>query len=378
MSTKSDIKSKDSNTVNIMKIAIDTNIIHGDFYLKDAQIISLCETAIKCGIEVLIPQVVIDEFVNQYREKLNKAQQEFEKAKNSLTLFYPEDSIPDLFAPDKISKLLNNYKLELEKRLDELQIKSIPYPQISHKELVKRDLARKKPFQPSGKGYRDALIWESVCNKIENNGNEPDLVFINENTNDFFEKDKLHPDLLEDVNKKGLSPKSIEIYKSISQAIDRHIKPLQERLEILLQKYAGKDCIGSVDINAYILSELAPEVRDKFNDDLLFFRSGPASYLEDPEMWGISDSSGKITDIRLLNDNQIIVDIDATLNVEFSAFLHKADSYLFDADDLPNIMDANWNRHYMMVEDTMPLTIKLTLILDNNLENVFSHSVSIK
>jgi rRNA-processing protein FCF1 len=42
-------------------IIIDTNIIYLDFKLRNARIVSLCDTADILGHKVYIPEVVIDE-----------------------------------------------------------------------------------------------------------------------------------------------------------------------------------------------------------------------------------------------------------------------------------------------------------------------------
>lgn len=359
-----------------MKIIIDTNIIHKDFFLGNAQIISLCETAKICGIKVLVPQVVIDEVVNHYREKIDEANKDFEKTKSSLSFFYPNESVGDYFSSAKTDQLLKDYRNTLIKRLAELGIELIPYPKVLHEDLVKRDLARRKPFQESGKGYRDALIWESVLNKIEKTNNNPDIVFINKNTKDFFEKDRLHPDLVADIENKGLSPQSLEVHTDISKVIEKHIKPRQASLDSLKTKYAGKDCIGTIDINSYIIDKIACYIPDGSIDNIPYFQSGMGRYMENVDIYGISDLTCKITDIRLLNDNQIIVDVDSTILLDYFAYLHKYDSYLFDDKNMPNIVDYNLNRHYMEVQDSIKLPIKISLIVDKDLKNINSHSVT--
>ena len=69
---------------------------------------------------------------------------------------------------DVITKEKEEYAKFFYAQIRRLNINIIPYPSTSHKDLVSRDLARKRPFQESGKGYRDALIWESlltICTK---------------------------------------------------------------------------------------------------------------------------------------------------------------------------------------------------------------------
>lgn len=361
-----------------MKIVIDTNIVHKDFFLKNAQIISLCETAKKCGIQVYVPQVVIDEIITHYKEKIGEACSDLKKAKSSLAYFYPKEWIEDYFTSEKVVQLLDDYRLALHKRLFELNIQIIPYPIIPHEVLVRRDLARKKPFQPSGKGYRDALIWESVHNIIEDNGNEPDLVFINKNTKDFFENGKLHPDLQADILNKGLSSECILIYDDISKVINQHIKPRQTSLDNLMKQYAGKDSIGEIDIKSYILDKIEPAIiAEGYGRKIQFFQSGPGRFLEDASLWKILASSYTISDIRLLTDAQIIIDVDGILSILYGGKLHKTSALMIDKKDIPYIFDDNWDENYMYVRDVLKLPITVSLIVDKDLKSVNSHSITV-
>ena len=58
-------------------------------------------------------------------------------------------------------------------------------PQVSHADLVERDLSSRKPFSPTGKGYRDALIWESVVELCTDLTDADTLIFVTDNKSDF-------------------------------------------------------------------------------------------------------------------------------------------------------------------------------------------------
>lgn len=150
-----------------MKVVLDTNIIFSDFHLKGAKIKNLCESTKSIGGVVYIPELVIDESINKYKEQLQLGNSKIDKGISDLkrligkTVF--ENPITDKYIIDEVDE----YQKGFRKQIKNLGIKIIPYPTIKHQELVKRDLARKKPFQESGKGYRDALIWESVKSLCE-------------------------------------------------------------------------------------------------------------------------------------------------------------------------------------------------------------------
>ena len=69
-------------------IIIDTNVIHFDFKLSKARIVSLCDTATILGHKVYIPEVVIDEVVKQYNEIVKEHINPFNKALKKLLNFH--------------------------------------------------------------------------------------------------------------------------------------------------------------------------------------------------------------------------------------------------------------------------------------------------
>jgi hypothetical protein len=67
-------------------------------------------------------------------------------------------------------------------------------PRVSHEEVVKRDLLRRKPFGESGKGYRDTLIWETVLAELRREQSQ--MALVSHNIKDFAGPDRmLHADL---------------------------------------------------------------------------------------------------------------------------------------------------------------------------------------
>lgn len=171
-----------------MKIVFDTNILYDDFFLKRAQIVDICETARQYNIEVYIPEVVYDEIINQYGEKIDEIEKEIDSSVRKVRSISTSLSLENIINGVTKKQLLDEYPSILDKRLEELDIKILPYPSISHKDIVARDLKRRRPFQKSGKGYRDALIWETILSIVDDNGENPDVIFINKNTHDFLKR----------------------------------------------------------------------------------------------------------------------------------------------------------------------------------------------
>ncbi|KAA6306957.1 hypothetical protein EZS27_041378 [termite gut metagenome] len=155
-------------------------VIYNDFYLKGAKIRNLCESAKSTGDIIYIPVVVIDESINQYRERLKAEQTKIAKEISEINKLASKN-IDNPLTKEFVSQEIEKYPETFKKRVKCLDIQMLAYPTTPHKELVKRDLARKKPFQESGKGYRDALIWENVktiCKKSPDLFDLPKVIFI--------------------------------------------------------------------------------------------------------------------------------------------------------------------------------------------------------
>lgn len=360
-----------------MKIVFDTNILHFDFFLRNAQIVDICETSRQYGIDVYIPEVVYDEMVNQYLERIEEVQKEIDSKAIDLRGISTSLSLVNPIDEANKAQMIRDYPSILNKKLEDLGIKKLPYPNISHKEVVDRDLKRRRPFQKSGKGYRDALIWESILTIIDKTEDDPNVIFLNKNTHDFFEKGDLHPDLKQDLTLKGLKSESLKIYDNLNNAITNHIRPLQERIKELLDKFSGSSAIGGIDIKEYLLNSIEDDLNKILSDEDNCYTLGTNLYFENPEFNELVDVSCEIKDIHYLTSDQIIVDVEASVLVNVEGYLHKADYPLIAEDKMPTIIDSDWNRHYMLVWDTIKFPIRISLVVDSDLTEVLNHSIDL-
>lgn len=319
----------------------------------------------------------MDEIINQYREKVGEICPKVNECIRGIKQIAPQYAFDNPFTDTVKDKLLNEYESYFRNRINKLGIKIIPYPQISHKDVVKRDLARKRPFQNSGKGYRDALIWESVFDIMEHTETPPAIIFINHNTKDFFDNDVLHPDLMEDLFSKGFKITDLNIYNDISGAMREHIKPRQERLEEMTKEYAGTTKIETIDLNVFFENKIDDELRNLFSDEDIIPRLGIKSYVENPELSTISSINCSVTDIRMLSDEKTIVDAAAQIEFEYEAFIFKPDVPLIDNRDMPTIIDDDWNEHYMLVADTSIIDVNLSLVIDSDLNKILNYSIEL-
>lgn len=84
-------------------------------------------------------------------------------------------------------------------RLAPLGVTVAPLPNVTVAAILARDLAGKKPFEKSGKGFRDALVWENVKETLVDLSKDDTLYLVTNNTNDYCLDGELHPDLASEI-----------------------------------------------------------------------------------------------------------------------------------------------------------------------------------
>lgn len=196
-----------------MKIVFDTNPIFEDFTLSKPQLRILERYLSRSTDQLIIPQVVIEEVIRHFRRAYAKSLSSYRYAKR--TLQYIGRDLNDL---PEAEEVLQEYRAILLARLEELDAKILPIPDIEVNELLKRDLAERKPFSPSGKGFRDSLIWESI---ILDAKSSPDEIALISNDGAFTSGHKesnfsLHPHLADDLQTLGLDDISIKVYPDLN------------------------------------------------------------------------------------------------------------------------------------------------------------------
>ena len=74
---------------------------------------------------------------------------------------------------------------------------------------------------------------------------------------------------------------------------------------------------------------------------------------------GVSDVN--VVDVREVPTNQFLLRVEATLDCEFDAFVHKSDAYV--SDEIV-ISSYDWNDHYVLAAVSQLLRCELDLVID--------------
>lgn len=164
-------------------ILLDTTALSQDSMMRTAAWDSL-SSATKSGlIHVAISEVTILELARQVHEKAEKLRETITSNREQLQA-HGVQVIEPVELPTK------DFEPAFRARLATRYVSVLPLPEVPHADLVARDIAARPPFNRSGKGYRDALIWHSLLEWIGDGADVEDVLFVTANTVDFAEKGK--------------------------------------------------------------------------------------------------------------------------------------------------------------------------------------------
>lgn len=106
-------------------------------------------------LNIVVPPSAFEETVANHRRKAEEASEALERLNTARKRLHLE---PFSALDDDI-----DYRRHLAERFDyRLGISVLPWPAVSHEDLVARAIARTPPFDAKGSGYRDSLVWANV------------------------------------------------------------------------------------------------------------------------------------------------------------------------------------------------------------------------
>lgn len=166
-------------------VIVDTTELYRTPLLDAAGWKELLARSRRGEVRLCVPEVVLREASRHYRERIGGDLMQAQKALAKLRdLGFAET--PDLQATEpQVTSLAEAYRPQLERLLSQASAYVLPLPSVSHEELLDRDLEIRKPFRQSGKGYRDALIWEAILEYADTCHDESTFYFVTSNTSDY-------------------------------------------------------------------------------------------------------------------------------------------------------------------------------------------------
>ena len=289
-----------------MKVLLDSTVFCQDYQMTSTNFRLLRESLHVIPAELKVPDVVIDEVVNRYREDLEEALVQAEKAQGILRRLLPavlEQPLRDI-DPEKESETYRDWLLSA---LDKLGVEILPYPEIPHQKVLRRDLQRKRPFKRNGSGYRDYLIWETV-RKLTFAGTER-VAFVTGNTRDFGDG----PLVAEDLRGEILNPDRLELIPGLRAFNHKFVIPRLEMVEEIRAKLQAETG-GYFDIPLWLHGNVLDLLRNEELGSLLLGFPEGAGRVYPSEV--VAFSSIAVDDVRRLSQDDILVRVKVDLEVQ--------------------------------------------------------------
>ena len=260
-----------------MKIILDSNAIYNDPLLEGADLRALEPFLSSKDLELCIPEVVLEEVVRHFKSNYKDTLVSIQKATRLAAIIGIKlDELPS------VDEAVDQYRSKLQARMDDIPARIINIPEIDARSLVHRDLNERKPFDSTGRGFRDSLIWESVLAELEAHSEEIALI---SNDKDFSSPHKedldtvfIHPDLQEDLQIRGIPSARIALFPSIHTFTSR-FPPI-----VVKDTYRrGQDIEGTVaegiDIEA-ILHKYGDYAAERVHKNLPFLIPIPEGWID--------------------------------------------------------------------------------------------------
>ena len=312
---------------------------------------------------LLVPQVIIDESVNHFRNRIQKLVAEANdgvREINRLTL----SNFPSI--PTDADDETQNYLNFLLSTLKRMGAKIIPYNAVSVEKIATRSLSRKKPFDGEGKkGFRDAIVWESLLHQIRGEDfSKLQYILISNNTRDFGETDAAD-DLKVDLDSIG-GAIQLKLFSRLSDFVDKQVKPWLKQLDEM------GAVIENGEFHGFQLADFFSEEWDSISDELKEPRHWYqiASKLESKSNYHsfklrkLEDqcSAFEVVDTWLVDTNSIVVGVDF-LVAGLVDCVESHDEYYGDGDEF-GIEEVHEDRQ---VQITLKVLMSITLGKDDGL-----------
>lgn len=349
-------------------IIVDTNALHGLRSLTSVAFKAVLALAGAGYVRLVVPEIVVLELARQGAKELTDQHSALTSAVGSFNSVMRDASAIGVPGVPPVVEVVAWSPVERSPFSDALsaflqakKAETAACPDIPLTDLLARDLDNRKPFT-DGKGFRDALIWETVravCGELDDPATP--VIFVTCNHKDFCgdQGGALHADLRGDI----AAGQRFEVVKALKHLQEHaEIKPLLESLHVVNKALTPKRVAKLVDDALSELSghELVSTVGDYDGDG--FYASPIATTLDDTAFNDVEphiDSIGfEIFRTGEAGEMTIRVTVDADADIE--GFIDKSELLAQDDDTFSYVED--WNRHRFRATESH--SVRFTLSAD--------------
>jgi hypothetical protein len=257
----------------------------------------------------VVPELVLDEAINLFREDVGAQQQKIRGAIRELRTLRADPGIEeDALA---VNVAVDGYRVLLNDVLKLAGAEVAPYPTTTHDDVVDRALRRDRPFAPDGKdGYRDALIWETIKTLARRSSEL--IVLISGDFRAFSpnqESSRLHRNLESELLDIGRSGDVVRRVTDVKTYTDAHVANDEPVVVELEHRLATEPALREA-----VFEDISAKLREIAIDQPL---AGSLPVEIEVEVDHVSvDSVGEISHARVLSAKALGEDVLVELTVE--------------------------------------------------------------
>lgn len=340
----------------MIAVILDTNALHSDPWLTSEPGQKLLAMAAAGTCQVVFPDVVLEELQRQQQERIEKQRREATRLANDLNkiqanLNTQAASPFDIAATyDSLSRLASDNFKALKSAAG---VTMAPLPESLSKDLLRRDLRRRRPFVETGAdllitGLRDVLIWESVLELLSREVPYTNAVFVTDD-HGFLTKDKkqLHEHLVEDLGaRRVITPvsKAKDVFGAIAKV--RQLAPTSPEAA----RFATMLVSAGATLVTLEGSDLSLSLGPGGDYERPAFIDFEPPLIEEP----VLDAIEQVTEFLPVDDG---LAVEADVNLYISGFLHKSDvvSALQDSAEI-----SEWSDHYYLARYEVAARARVT------------------
>lgn len=201
-----------------MIVIIDANVIVSNPHLRGSLWEQVSEAVAGGRLEVLMPQFAFNEAIAVYQRRRAAKKIEIQSSarhtSQAVGLILKQ-------AQELVDREAEDYPDLLKETLRRAGVQLLDPPRVGHEALVAKATSRRRPFDDSGTGYRDALHWATVLEVVEARYEASDIVFVSADRKAFGatgnDSRALHAHLLEDLKVYDAKPPYFRWLRSLEE-----------------------------------------------------------------------------------------------------------------------------------------------------------------
>lgn len=349
-----------------MIVVLDTTETFNDLRLDGPNFKLLRTYLHDTSSQVALPYVVFEETSNHFRVKLSKAIKSHKDSVCEIEKLTGEPLLAVSGLEFDEEAALQKFRSHVEAQLKTLNGKIVGCEAVDVKALVARSLLRRKPFDGEGhKGFRDAILWETVLREVlEKNAANVQVALVTQNSNDFGKDEVLADDLQKDCKAIGRSENCVRLFNGLKRFVDVEVKPHLDKLNAIHEqiqegRYKDFDAIEMFANNHYSIHDT---VRDWLRCcDFDRVTRQAVGHFRSPDLHSLEmiPFEYEVVDVWSIEKDQVAVGIDYKVDGEITC-LEQREEYYPSGDEV----FSEWFEIEYVGDATFK--VSMTVILDKN------------